>query len=296
MQLKKLPNGQFQGVNDGIVYTVKGNQVINTKTGKPLTGADLATFKQASANPGTVIKGDGTGGYGINGGTVNSKIKGAVDPGVKGAGNSYAAADSYVNGLIGQLQPLDLSGAPKVLSADDLAGQRGSVYQSLYGTSSQNDAEQKAKDLASTQQNLAERGIPFDAASDPTNPNNLYGNTIKDINTQYDQKDQQEKNAANAGADSSLSTYVNVNLAAHSAFTSDAEAKVGSQLDQLSGAGSILNTLMQKYGIDAQTAQGILSSNTSKYIANQNNKTSGGGSSSSGGSFTGTPTTGGSVT
>lgn len=292
MQLKKLPNGQFQGVNDGIVYTVKGNQVINTKTGKPLTGADLATFKQASAKPGTVINspsfgGGGTGGYGINGAPV--------DPTTANR-NAYAAATAHVESLLGQIQPLDLSGAPKVLSADDLAGQRGSVYQSLYGTSSQNDAEQKSKDLAAANQNLAERGIPFDVASDPTNPNNLYGNTIKDINTQYDQKDQQEKNAANSGADSALSTYVNANVAANQAFAQNAGQQFQSQLDTLSGAGGILGTLTSGYGIDAQSAQNILNNATSKYIANQNNKTSGGGSSSSGGSFTGTPTTGGSVT
>lgn len=324
MQLKKTGTNTYVGANDGVTYTVKGGQVISSKTGKALSGPDLQTFNAAKAAPGTNIVNPGfgtkTSAYVSPAGLGGAPVTPATLPGAPGTTppvttdtsgnpsvdpapsntNALAAANAYVDSLIGKIQPLDLSGAPKVLDYDDLQAQRQATYQSLYNTSSANDAENKQKDLAATQQDLANRGIPIDAASDPSNPNNLYGNSIKDINTQYDQKDQAEKDSAQTGADSALSTYVAANTAAHSAYTSDASTQFQSQLDSLSGVGSLIAQLTSQYGIDADTAKAILASKTQKYVQDQQDKTaitttnlnnapssSGGGGSSSSGSSSG---------
>ena len=205
----------------------------------------------------------GTGGGGGTGGGKKQKEK--VDPGTKGTGDTYQSADAFLDSLFQGFQPLDLSGAPKVLTADDLAAQRQSVYQSMYQTDTEGFDKKRADAIEAKKQELANRGIPMGTlANDPNDP---YANAIADINTQYDQAEQRAKNAANIGADQSLLSYVGANTAAADAFTKNAVAQYQGQLDAMSTTGSIITDLMQKYGLDQARATALLQMKTQKEIA-----------------------------
>jgi len=204
------------------------------------------------------------------------------DPGVKGTGDTYKTVDAFLDAAFQGLQPLDLSGAPKVLTADDLQGQRGKVYDSIYATQTKDLDKRKAQDLEAQKQELANRGIPLNFANDPSNPNNLYSRAIGDVTNRYDTLYQDAANAANAGADQGLATYVDANTKANDQFLKGALGSYQSQLDAISTGGNIIQTLMTKYGIDEATAQAKLQARTQKEIARMNNANRGNGGRSSG--------------
>lgn len=209
------------------------------------------------------------------GATGNAALteNGGVDPGTEGLGETATTIDNFLNDAFKNLEPLDLSGAPKVLTDNDLAASRQGAYQSIYDTSTQNLQRNKSRDLEAQKQELADRGIPYD----PANPDSLYGKTVGSVNERYDQLYKDAENAANMGADQRLSTLAGVNATASDQFLKSAMAGYQSQLDAASTGGSILNTLMSKFGIDQQTAQNALNARTQKQIAQIRARQSGGG-------------------
>lgn len=192
------------------------------------------------------------------------------DPGTKGTGDSYTAIDNFLEGIFRNIKPVDLSGAPKVLPYDNLLSSRQSVYDTIYRQNTQNLDRDKQRDLAAQKQELAERGIPINFDS---NGNDLYSRSIDAINEGYATRDQQAKDAANAGADQSLQALSNVNEAANNAFVNNALSQYQSQLDTASTGANVLQTLRQKYGLDQQQAQHVLDNKLQEKIANMQNST-----------------------
>jgi hypothetical protein len=217
--------------------------------------------------------------------------------------NAIDAANAYIDKLIAQMKPLDLSGAPKLLSDGDIQAERQSVYDSNYQLQTKDLAGQQTHDLEAQKQELANRGIPYNPGSDPNDTgdvNNVYARSINQVNTRYDNARTAAAAAANSAADSSLSTFVNANKTQNDQYVGNQKDLFNSQLDQLAGGAGALNALMSQYGIDAQTAASILQAKTNTRIAQINNQRSGGGgnnggSNNGGGGFN-VPGTGGTVT
>lgn len=227
-------------------------------------GATLAdTFRKRNAT-----KGPQTGGP-----LVAQPDPGELTPKGDPIGDTSTTVDNFLEGIFKGLKPVDLSGAPKILTDNDLQATRQSAYNSLYGQATKNLDRNKARELEAQKQELAERGIPYD----PNDPNSLYGKTIGGVNERYDTLYSDAENQANLGADSRLQTLAGVNSAANDAFTKNAMAQFQSQLDAASTGGSILDVLMKKYGIDQATAQAKIDDATRRYIARLQNKPRGGG-------------------
>jgi hypothetical protein len=211
--------------------------------------------------------------------------------------NSISAAESYLNELEGKLSPVDLSGAPKLLSDGDIKAERQSVYDSNYQLQTQGVEDQRAHDLEAQKQELANRGIAYNPGTDPNDPsnvNNVYARSINSVNQRFDTRESNAAAAANAAADSSLSTFVGANKTQNDQYLDTARTKYQTELDQLAGGAGALNVLMTKYGIDEATAQKILDRRSNERIARINNQRTGGSKPSTGGGF-GVPSTGGSV-
>lgn len=204
---------------------------------------------------------------------------GKPDPGTTNTGDSYTAIDNFIENAINNLEPLDLSGAPKILGADDLAGSRQSAYDSLYKQGTQNLERDRGRDLEAQKQELAQRGIPinFDSGG-----GDLYSKSVNSVNERFDARDAAARDAANVGADARLATLANVNSQASQAFLNNATSKFQSQIDALATSGNLINELMTKYGIDRQEAINKIKIKSDERISKL--KASGGGSGSSGSS------------
>jgi len=202
------------------------------------------------------------------GGDPNLKKDGTEDPGTKGVGETGTTIDNFLNGLFENLGPLDLSGAPKILSTEDLSTARNQVWDSIYRQNTKDLDRQKALRMEETKQELAQRGIPIDFGD-----NNLYGRAIGDIDRDFDARDQAARDSANLQADQSLATLTGINNTNRDAFVKSAQAEYQSKLDAASTGGSVLNVMMQKYNIDRETAQKILDRKLAEKIAKMEDKT-----------------------
>jgi hypothetical protein len=261
-------------------------------------GEDPVKFKAALAKLGPQAPAADVGvggGVDVGGGNLVTdpnldKTGGNTDPGTTGMGNSATSVDNFLEGIFSNFKPLDLSGAPKILGAEDLAGSRQSVYDSLYRQSTQNFARDKQRELEDQKQELSNRGIPINFSSDGSD---LYSRSINSIGERYDARDQAARDAANIGADQSLATQAGVNKTAYDSFMEGAKGTFESQLQSAASASDALQTLMTKYGLDQQSAQAILDrkmnekiakmqSDTTKYVANKKGGGGRGGSQDTG--------------
>lgn len=206
-------------------------------------------------------------------------------------GNLDSTIDSFLEGIFGNLKPLDTSGAPKILTADDLEAQRQTTQDALYRQRTQNLERNRGRDLEAQKQELAERGIPLNFANDPSNPNNLYARAIGDVNDRYNALDREAMDAAITGADQRMATEASVNKTAYDAFMSNAQANYQAQLDAAAAGTNALQVLTTRYGISRDEAQRILDrkmqekiaklqSETTKYVAGLSH--SGGGNNGGG--------------
>jgi hypothetical protein len=200
------------------------------------------------------------------------KQQAAQDPGTKGLGDTATTVDDFLEGIFKDLKPLDLSGAPKILSADDLAASRQGVYNSIYQQNTQDLQQNRQLDLEQQKQELANRGIPLNFGGE-----DLYSKSIADVNKRYDTMDLNARNMANVGADQSLVAQSQVNKTAQDAFLSNATEQFNSQLNAASVGGNVLQTLMQKFGISREEAQAALERKSREKIARIGAARSGGG-------------------
>lgn len=202
------------------------------------------------------------------------------DPGTQGLGDTGATLDSFLEGIFKNMQPLDLSGAPSILGANDLEGARTQAYESLYALNTRNLERNKARELEDQKQELANRGIPYT----PGDAESAYGKAIGGINERYDAEFQDAQNRAIAGAADYASNLAGINKTAQDAFMQQAMGQFQSQLDAASAGGNILNVLMSKYGVDQQTAQEALNRKMQEKIARISASRKSGGGGGDGGS------------
>lgn len=251
-------------------YGAKGAALANTlrkRAGTPKTGGTdtLAT------------------GTGTTTGTTTGTESGTLD----------STVDDFLEGIFGNIKPLDTSGAPQILTAEDLASQRQSTQDALYRQNTKDLETRRSRDLEAQKQELANRGIPLNFASDPSNPNNLYARSLADVNNRYDTLDQQAKDAAITGADQRMAAEAGVNKTAYDAFMTNATNNFQSQLDAAAAGTNALQVLTARYGISRDEAQKILDrkmqekiaklqSETTKYVANKAHSGGGGGGGNDG--------------
>jgi hypothetical protein len=164
--------------------------------------------------------------------------------------------EAFVNSIFDNAKPLDLSGAPQILTDNDLLKTRQGAYDSLLSSSTETFERDKARDMEAQKQELAQRGIPYD----PSDPSSLYGRTVGGVNERYDGMYRQAKDAANIGADSRLSALVGANTAANDAFTQRAMAEFESQWTAMEPA-------LAKYGIDEEKKLALKKIQADKWIA-----------------------------
>lgn len=186
----------------------------------------------------------------------------AQDPGTKGLGDTATTVDDFLEGLFKGMKPLDLSGAPKILGAEDLAASRQGVYNSIYQQNTQDLQQNRERDLEQQKQELANRGIPLNFGGE-----DLYSRSVADVNKRYDTLDLNARNAANVGADQSLVAQASVNKTAQDAFLANATEQFNSQLNAATTGGNVLQTLMQKFGISREEAQAALERKSREKIA-----------------------------
>lgn len=192
--------------------------------------------------------------------------QGGEDVGTTGLGDTAVTIDNYIEQLFKDMKPLDLSGAPKILTDNDLQATRQQAYQGIYDNETKNLERRKALELEQQKQELANRGIPYN----PNNEESLYGRTIAGIQDRYDKLYQDASVSANAAADERLKTLSNVNTQAYSAFLEGATADFKSRLDAASTSGSVLKDLMNKYGISEEAAQRALDRKMQEKVARIN--------------------------
>lgn len=253
---------------------------------------------------------EANGAYGAKGAALaNTLRKRAGNPKATGTetttetaatGGLDSTVDSFLEGIFGNIKPLDTSGAPRILTAEDLAAQRQTTQDALYRQNTKDLETRRSRDLEAQKQELANRGIPVDFASDPNNPNNQYARALGDVNSRYDTLDSQARDAAITGADQRMLAETQVNKTAYDSFMSNAQANYQSQLDAAAAGTNALQVLVAKYGISRDEAQKILDrkmqekiaklqSDTTKYVANKAHSGGGGG----GGGNDGSPIIGG---
>jgi hypothetical protein len=197
-----------------------------------------------------------------------------------------AAVNQFLENALNGLGSLDLSGAPKLLSDGDTAAQRQATQDALYAEDTKFLDRNRARSLEEAKQEMANRGIPYDpaAAQDP-NTQNLYGRTIGAIEEGYKGDQASALNRARTGADQRMATEVGSNIAARNSFADHAAQAWHSKVDALNTGNSLLQTMMQKYGIDQATAQSILDRKSNERLVKMGirAKGSGGGGNNSGG-------------
>lgn len=247
------------------------------------------TARLGQLQGGTTPNPDTPGSPTVPGGMTDPLKDQNTDKGTKGLGDTATTIDNFLEGLFTNLKPLDLSGAPKVLTAQDLAAQRQQTQDSLYNEDTKYLERNRTRDLEASKQELANRGIPYspDQAFDP-NSQDLYGRTIGKINEGYQGQQQSALDRARSGADARMASEAAVNQSARNSFVDSATKSYQSQLDAATTGGSVLQELMTKYGIDAATAQAKIDARIKKYAVDHQ-KTGpgrvGGSSGDAGGGF-----------
>ena len=208
-----------------------------------------------------------------------SKADPAVqDPGTVGTGDTYTNVDQFLDGIFGNFKQLDLSGAPKILGQDDLAADRTKVYDASYNEATKFTDRDQARALEEQKQELANRGIVYD----PARQDSLYAKTVGSVNERFDANKQSAANNARIAADSSAQTAQNLSKTVRDTYTNDAITQYESQLNAATTGSGVLQTLMEKYGLDQQTAQEILNRKSAEKIARETNRARNAGSSGSG--------------
>ena len=140
--------------------------------------------------------------------------------------------------------------APKIPSAEDLIGEIGKVRDANYAYLSRDFARNKQQEITDTEQDLADRGIPFDPS-----PNSLYGKTMAQLQTRYGDMDSQARQQSIIGGDNSFSTLVGAGKTANDAF--------------YQGIFGLTDAELTKYGIDKDVAVKLKQIQAAKEAARQ---------------------------
>jgi len=140
--------------------------------------------------------------------------------------------------------------APKIPGAQDLIGEIGKVRDANYAYLSRDFARNKQQEITDTEQDLADRGIPFDP-----NPNSLYGKTMAQLQTRYGDMDSQARQQSIIGGDNSFSTLVGAGKTANDAF--------------YQGIFGLTDAELTKYGIDKDVAVKLKQIQAAKEAARQ---------------------------
>lgn len=188
-----------------------------------------------------------------------------VDPGDQGLGDSAKSVDDFIGGVFSDptLGDVDLSGAPKILSSDDLRTQRTDVYNASLSDATKNLDRDKQRDIDRQEEELTKRGIPYT----PGNASTAYGRPLQAINDEYAKYRQDAENNAQLTADSRLTTLVQANTAAQDAFIQQATTKLNAKLSAAAAASNALQVLMQKYGLSRQEAQARIDREQARKLA-----------------------------
>lgn len=146
----------------------------------------------------------------------------------------------------GAIDPSALFAAAKANWSDDRAkALRDQAQQSAYSFATQGYDTQKKQELADIEQNMAERGIPYD----PTNPKSIYGQSVANIDKKYQDLDYQAKNYA-IGQGNQI--YQTETQAAQTANDSFINAALGMSQADLAKYGIDQNMIIQMKQIKAQ--------------------------------------------
>ena len=227
---------------------------------------------------------------------ANSAVGAATGPDAPGAPPkpnepfNRQSVDQFLDGILDNFKPLDLSGAPKIMTAADLDAYRQQNQDALYNEETKYLDRNRARDMEETKQELANRGIPYDpaAAQDP-NTQNLYGKTMGAINENYTTQQQSALDRARTGADQRMQTQAGVNKAASDQFVNSAVEGYNSQLNAVNAGGSLLDRLITEYGMTREEAQRELDRKSAVKIAKIQSaaRNSGGGGGGGGGGESG---------
>lgn len=148
--------------------------------------------------------------------------------------------------------------APKLLGAEDLAGEAKGARDAAYNYETKDYEQMKAREVEAKKQELSDRGIPIQAGQ-----NNLWADSLSDIGKKYTgMYDQAGNQAWNAGL-SQLGTEGNL---ANSNYNSFMQSYLGTAGQNTNVYGIQQNSALQKAQIEAQ-----------KQIAAQRLRGSGGG-------------------
>jgi len=198
------------------------------------------------------------------------------------------SVDAFLDGILDTYKPLDLSNAPKVMTAADLEAYRQQNQESLYNEETKYLDRNRSRQLEEKKQELANRGIPYNPAEE-FNPNSkdLYGRTIGAINENYATEQRSALDRARAGADARMATQAQVNQSARDSFINSAVGQYQSQLDSLSTGNDLLNSLITEYGMTRDEALAKMKMKSDERIAKYRTAASGGGGGSSSGGSSG---------
>lgn len=114
---------------------------------------------------------------------------------------------------------LDLSSQPKILQSGDVRNEIGSVRDANYKYLTRNLAAAKKQEREELEQELAQRGIPFE----PDNPNSKWSRTMKALDDKYQTLDDQANMQAIASGDASLQALVGAQSTAADSFVNSAK-------------------------------------------------------------------------
>lgn len=222
---------------------------------------------------------------------LQKKLAGSPAAGAPGAGApatdepfDQESIEKFLDGILDGFKPLDLSGAPKLLGDGDLEKLRQENQDALYAEDARFLDRNRARDLEEKKQELADRGISYnpEAEFDP-NSKDLYGRTIGAVNENYSKEQQAALARARTGADQRLGVQSAANIAARNSFADNAAKSYYGQLDAINSGNSLLQTMMNKYGIDQETAQRILDRKSNERLTKMGIRARGGGGSGGGG-------------
>lgn len=201
-------------------------------------------------------------------------------------GGSQESIDAFLDSMFDNFKPIDFSGAPSILGADDLEAARLEEENIIYGQETKDLERNRTRDLEEMKQEMANRGIAYD----PANPESLYGKSVGSVTEKYDDASQDARDRARINSTQLMSAKAATNKTAYDSFIETATKSYNSQLDGINAGSGALSVLMQKYGIDREEAQRILDRKSAERIAKmeigaRNRGGGGGGGASSGGGF-----------
>lgn len=156
----------------------------------------------------------------------------------RGAGG--AAFDAFMRTALGGVSAPNFDGAPGILTDNDLMATRQGAFDTLYSQGTKNLDRNKAREREDLQQELANRGIPYEPGADPEK--SAYARAMRDLDERYDARYDDAELAANAGADARLSTLSGINATARDAFMNSALAKSNWGLDAAGKAAGTMST------------------------------------------------------